>query len=81
MDAYEEAAARVGAVQARTMAVLRTLQTCERVKMYHDGHDEARVLAMLKHVMNECTEKQEFSEWAILLATLSLDTRKCPICS
>jgi len=81
MSAYEAVEARLEMVHERTMRVLQTLSKCERVLMHNDGHDEARVLAMLKHVVNVCTATQDFSEFAILFATLTLDTHACPIYS
>jgi len=82
-DAWELVAERLRVAQERTDFVLRTLHLCNRVKLTGDGRDEARILCMLKSVVDKCTVTQDFSQMNILLvsALLPNEPHSCPLCS
>lgn len=74
-QAWKEAQERVLEVHRRTLKVLATLQKLQYVNLQHDGHDQARIICLLKAVVDECTLKQDFSEFEIVIAA----TKHCPI--
>lgn len=72
MDAWDNVAARLQEAHKRHMHILATMKKIDSVQMANDGADEARILLKLKAVLHTCTESQDFSEFSILCAAMTL---------
>lgn len=82
MDAWQNVHTRLANMHNLHMRILATLQTIDSIRLAHDGADEARILCKLKAISDICAQKQDFSEFAILCAAMSLpnEPKTCPLC-